>query len=98
MEGVTVPRAVYVGAHATLDQVRAAVAAWQKQSGDTTYLRIEPDGDGYPGMGYAIDFFVRDDTVQAAIRDRLAEGITPLLPGVRVATDTELDKEMLAGS
>lgn len=89
-------RTVYVGDRATLDQVVAAVDAWQKQTGDTTEYSVEADGDGYQGMGYAIDVYAADDASQVAARDRIAEGIKPLLGGIPVATDTELDNEILA--
>lgn len=91
-------RAVYVGEHASLEQVRAAVKAWQKQTGDATRLDVEAAGDGYPGMGYVIDVFIRDEDAQLAFRDRLAEGLKPLLPGIPVATDTEMNDRQIAAA
>ncbi|WP_203801293.1 hypothetical protein [Mycobacterium heckeshornense] len=91
-------RAVYVGEQATLEQVRAAVETWQQHTGDATYLDVEADGDGYPGMGYVIDLLIRDEDAQLAARDRLAEGIKPLLPGIPVATDTEMNDRQIAAA
>lgn len=98
MEAVSVARSVFVGEQATLEQVRAAVASWQQQTGDTTAVDVEADSGGYPGMGmgYVIDIFVRDEDAQLIARDRLAKGIGPLLAGIPIATDTEMDERQIA--
>jgi hypothetical protein len=72
--------------------VEAAVKAWQEQTGDTTRYDIEALYDDPLGMGTAIDIddYFGDET-QLAARDRLVEGIKPLLTGMAVMTDTEYD-------
>ncbi|HET9875716.1 MAG TPA: hypothetical protein VFQ37_08110 [Mycobacterium sp.] len=90
-------RAVYVGDRATLEQVTAAMAAWQKQTGDVTEYAVGTDGDGYPGMGLAIDVYAANDAEQLAARDRIAVGIRPLLDKIPVATDSDLDQRILTG-
>lgn len=85
-------RTVYVGDRATIEQVEAAVKAWQEQTGDTTTYDVEALYEHPLGMGTAIDiddYF--GDEAQLAARDRLAEGIKPLLAGMAVMTDTEVD-------
>lgn len=89
---VSQTRTVYVGDRTTLEQVEAAVKAWQEQAGDTTGYDIEALYDAPLGMGTAIDiddYF--GDEAQLAARDLLAEGIKPLLTGMAVMTDTEVD-------
>jgi hypothetical protein len=86
MAAMTV-RTVYVGERATLEQVRAAVEQWQEQTGDATAVHYDTDGDGYPGMGVAIDIYGAG--ADRAAR-RVAEGIQPALPGLPVAVEDEL--------
>lgn len=76
-------RTVYVGEAVTMEQVVAAVKAWQDASGDKSNVSFDEDGDGYPGMGFAIDLYGTD--AEPAAR-RLAAGIKPLLEGIPVMT------------
>lgn len=91
-------RAVYVGDRATLQQVAAAIAAWQRQTGDATEYAVDADGDGYPGMGFVIDVYAEGDAEQLTARDRIAAGIRPLLGAIPVATDSELDQRVLSAT
>jgi archaellum component FlaF (FlaF/FlaG flagellin family) len=96
MATVSEARTVYVGDRATFEEVAAAVDAWQKQTGDTTQVDVEEASDGYAGMGYAVDVFVRDPDAQLAATRRIADGIRPLLNGIPVATDSDLDEQIPA--
>ncbi|MEZ0366422.1 hypothetical protein ACAG26_22350 [Mycobacterium sp. pUA109] len=91
-------RAAYVGDRATLEEVVAAMDAWQKQTGDSTEYTVEADSDGYPGMGFVIDVYAANDAERLAARDRITAGIQPLLGKTPVATDSELDRQVLAAS
>lgn len=75
---------VYVGKRATMDQVRAAVEAWQRSTGDRTRVFIDEDGDDHPEMGFAIDVY--GDGADAAAR-RLAEGIREYLRDIPIVVD-----------
>jgi hypothetical protein len=98
MEAVSEARAVYVGERATLDQVAAAMETWQKQTGDGTEYAVEAVGDGYLGMGFVVDVYAANDAEQLAARNRIAAGIRPLLSRIPVATDSELDEQVLAAT
>ncbi|OHV00247.1 hypothetical protein [Mycobacterium talmoniae] len=95
---MTDARTVYVGHRATVEQVTEGVATWQKQTGDETEYGVDTDGDGYPGMGFAIDVYAENDGEQLAARDRIAAGIRPLLGDIPVATDSELDQWVLTST
>jgi hypothetical protein len=85
-----------VGDRPTFEQVAAAVDAWRERTGDTTQVDIEEASDSCEGMGYAIDVFVRDPGAQRAAARRIANGIRPLLDGIPVAPDSELDDQVPA--
>jgi len=87
---------VYVGAAATIEQVTAAVGAWQKQAGDTARLFIDTGADLYEGLGYSIDIYGPPAETRAYVRE-LADGIRPLLGGIPVVVDDDADAAVLAG-
>ena len=86
---VTEVHTVYVSDRATDAQVRAAVDAWRKQTGEA--LEIAIDVDGYPGMGYSLDVFAIDEDAQIRAAENLAGGLRDLLPGIDIRTDVDLD-------
>ncbi|MEZ0366751.1 hypothetical protein ACAG26_24055 [Mycobacterium sp. pUA109] len=91
-------RTVYVGDRATHRQVAAAVEAWQGATGEVIEYDIDDDGDLYAGMGFAIDVFAGDYDAQLATAYRLANGIRPLLAGVPVAVDRDLQAQKIAAT
>jgi predicted nucleic acid-binding protein len=63
---------------------------------DTGVHVVEEASDGYEGMGYAVDVFIRDPDAQLATARRIADGIRTFLDGIPVATDSDLDEQIPA--